>query len=155
MSRRTNKSALRQAKQGREPGSFFALPKCVLESDEFATLSPFAVKLMMDMAAQHHMGRNGYLSASWTLMQKRGWRSKDTLAKALNELETEGWVVRTRQGGRRICNLFGFSFFRIDDHVPGKPLDIKPTVGPLGYWRKQAALIPDKKSRAPPHVAND
>ncbi|QZA78649.1 hypothetical protein K4H28_04365 [Deefgea tanakiae] len=134
-------AALRDLKEGREKGLFMPLPMVVITSEEFAALSPYAVKLIFDLASQWHPNRNGYLSAAWTLMQPRGWRSKATLAKALKELEDKGWLIRTRHGGRNQCSLFAFSFYKIDDHQKGKPLDVRPTKVPLSYWRNETGLI--------------
>lgn len=135
MSRRS-KAALADAKNGRESGTFFPMPLCVLQSPELAMLSPYAIKLLIDLLAQWRLGNNGYLSPSWALMQPRGWKSKATLAKALKELEVGGWVIRTRQGGRHKATLYAVSFFRIDDHHPRKPLDVAATRKPPGDWRK-------------------
>lgn len=138
-------------KKGREPGQFLPFPCVALQSAEMAKLSAHACKLLLDMLSQWRIGNNGYLCAAWSVMKNRGWRSKETLAKSLKELEESGWLIRTRQGGRNLCSLFAVTFLRIDDPHPGKPLDIGPTVGPLSYWRESAPLKID--SLAPPGVA--
>jgi hypothetical protein len=140
-SKRAKQGAIQGAKEKREKGAFLALPQVVLESEEFASLSPYALKLLFDMASQWRFGSNGYQSATWSLMEKRGWKSKATLAKALKELEDNGWLIRTRQGGRNQCSLFAFSFMAIDQHKAGKPLEVRPTSVPLSYWNKKWCAI--------------
>jgi len=139
MSKR-KKAELESAKAGREPGQYFPMPICVLQSQEIMKLSPYAIKLLMDMLAQWRLGNNGYLSPCWSLMKLRGWNSKATLAKALKELESADWIIRTRQGGRNKASLYAVSFFRIEDHHRSKPLDVASTRRPPGYWRKTLPL---------------
>ncbi len=121
------------AKGRREKGRFIAIPAPVLESDEYAQLSPAAVKLMVDLNTQFKGHNNGDLSATWSMMKKRGWKSSATLFRALTELLEKGWIVKTRQGGRHKPNLFALSYLAIDD-CAGK-LDIKPTAAPPGTWK--------------------
>ncbi|MBS1154603.1 MAG: hypothetical protein H6R07_527 [Proteobacteria bacterium] len=147
------KAALADAKNAREAGTFFPLTTVVLQSPEFASLSPYAVKLLFDMLAQWYLGNNGYLSASWTLMKDRGWKSKATLAKALKELENGDWIIRTRQGGRHMTTLYAVTFHRIDDHHRGKPLDVAATRRPLGTWRKTMPPLRKITKPAPPRGA--
>lgn len=147
---KSKKAALADAKSSREAGHFFPLPLCVLQSPEILLLSPFAIKLLIDLLSQWRLGNNGYLSPSWALMQGRGWKSKATLAKALKELENGEWVVRTRQGGRNKATLYAVTFYRIDDHQRGKPLDVAATRKPLGFWRKTLPTLLEIKKPAPP-----
>ena len=81
MSRKSER--YKDAKTRREGGQFVALPWAILRSEEFAALSPFANKLLFDLLAQFNGGNNGDLCAAWRLMKGRGWRSKDSLWKAL------------------------------------------------------------------------
>jgi hypothetical protein len=134
MSVRANRRHIAGLKEGREPGQFCALPYVVIRSTEFALLSAAAVKLFMDLLAQFNGANNGDLSAAWALMSKREWKSRDTLGKALMDLLEAGFVIRTRQGGRRYCSLYGFTFYRID-RCDGK-LDLAATRSPPGGWRK-------------------
>ena len=77
---------------------------------------------------------NGDLCATWRIMNERhGFRSRGTLCKALRELETAGWIVRTRQGGMHQASLFALTFFAID-FCKGK-LDIASTATPSDDWR--------------------
>ena len=130
-------------------GGFFALPNAVLDSPNFRMLSAQAVKLLCDLGRQYRGTNNGDLSATWSLMHARGWRSRDTLGLALAELLHFGLIERTRQGGMHQCSLFALTWCAIDD-CKGK-LDCAPTRVPSGKWRQPQVAMPkpERKNRAP------
>ena len=124
----------------REPGSFVALPVVVLRSEATARLSPKAVKLLFDLLSQFNgTSNNGDLCAAWSVMQHRGWRSRDTLSKALDELENADFITCTRQGGRNKASLYAVTFYAIDG-CNGK-LDVSSTERPRGDWHKGGTLL--------------
>lgn len=129
---RSKERELKRTKSRRTEGLFLAFPLRVLSSVSLANLSPYAAKLLFDICSQYKYGKNGDLSAAWTLMQKRGWRSKDTLNKALKELCASGLIVLTRQGGLHRCSLYAVGWLAID-HCDGK-LDANPTTRPTNRW---------------------
>lgn len=135
---KAGKAALKGAKQKREAGGFVALPFALLRSSEFAALTPHGVKLLIDLLAQYNLRNNGDLSMSFEkTMRPRGWKSKDTLNKARQELVDAGLILLTRQGGLHRCSLYAVTFFSVDD-CDGK-LDVGATRAPPGGWRKNAA----------------
>ena len=132
-----------------DSGGFFALPNAVQDSPNYRMLSAHAVKLLCDLGGQFKGNNNGDLSATWSLMHARGWRSRDTLGRALAELLHFGLIERTRQGGMHQCSLFALTWRAIDD-CKGK-LDCAPTRVPSGKWRQPqvAMLKPERKNRTP------
>lgn len=70
---------LSKAKGRRSKGTFAALPHAVLESPKYAALPPRAVKALLDLYAQFRGVNNGDLKAARSVMQPRGWRSKNSL----------------------------------------------------------------------------
>jgi hypothetical protein len=86
------RNRFKDAQARREGGGFVPLPFVVIRSHSFMQLSAHAVKLLNDLLAQYKGDNNGDLCVAWTLMQPRGWKSKDTLGKALKELLAEGWL---------------------------------------------------------------
>jgi hypothetical protein len=96
--------------------------------------------LLLDLLAQFNGYNNGDLCAAWRLMKRRGWRSKDSLWKALGELRAENWLEVTRQGGKHVASLYALSFFAIDEC--GGKLDVRATGRPSGAWRKRPPLLP-------------
>ena len=135
---RGDRAALKGAKQKREAGGFIAVPFALVRSSEFAALSSHAVKLLIDLLAQYNLRNNGDLEMSFEKgMRPRGWKSKDTLNKARQELVDAGFILLTRQGGLHRCSLYAVTFFAIDD-CDGK-LEVKATRAPPGGWRKNTA----------------
>lgn len=129
---RAKKIELKKMKSSRTEGQFLPFPTLMLRSAALAGLSAYAAKLLLDVCSQYKYCRNGDLSAAWTLMQKRGWRSKDTLNKALKELCASGLLVMTRQGGLHRCSLYAVGWLSIDEC--GGKHDAKPTARPTGGW---------------------
>lgn len=132
----------------REAGGFVALPHAVLRSAELANLSAFALKALVDLLAQYRGDNNGDLCAAWKIMATRGWRSRDSLGKALGELREKDFIVTTRQGmagslaraGKRVATLYGVTFYEID--FCGGKLDVNaPTRAHLGAWRRPSAQV--------------
>lgn len=125
-----------KTKSRKNSGRFAMLPYNILDSDEFIKLSTKAVKLLIDMLHQYNGHNNGDLSSAWGVMVKRGWKSRDTLGKAQNELENNGWIERTRQGMMgtpKTPNLFALTWLPIDE-CDGK-LDVKPTKVQSNKWK--------------------
>ena len=127
-----------KAKGRREGGKFIMLPKACLTHENYISLSPYAVKLLMDLYLNYNGFNNGDFCGTWSMMKKRGWRSEATLNKSIKELLYYGWIVCTRQGGRNQASLYGVTFQSIDE-CKGK-LDIKETVTSLAYWKEKKEI---------------
>lgn len=123
-----------------EKGGYVPIPHCVIRSHGFGKLSAYAVKLLIDLLSQYYGSNNGDLHATFSLLRKRGWKSKGTLNKAIKELIESGFAEISRQGGRNKCSLYAVTFYAIDD-CKGK-LDIQPTSRPTSLWKKNEP-IPD------------
>lgn len=121
-----------------EGGTFVAIPHAVLNSPNYLALSMHARGLLFDMAVQYRGKNNGDLCAAWTLMKRRGWKSKETLGRALKELRDYGFILLTRQGGRNLCSLYALTWRPID-HCGGK-LDEPSTVTAPGTWKEPRAV---------------
>ncbi|MES9933558.1 MAG: hypothetical protein ABW162_12165 [Candidatus Sedimenticola sp. PURPLELP] len=127
-----------KAKGRRESGPFVPLPCSILDHDNFISLTPKATKLLLDMASQLRFAKggpsnNGDISITWSIMKNRGWKSKETLKNAINELEDYGFIKLTRQGGRNRCSLYAMTWWAINE-CNGK-LDIKETRIPSNEWK--------------------
>jgi len=123
-----------RAKGRRESGRFIALPYSVLQHQSYISLSPRAVKLLLDFCSFYNGKNNGDFTTAWTVIEKRGWKSRDQVFKAQQELETKGFIIRTRQGGRNLCNLFAITFYAIDE-CSGM-LEVPATNVAPGDWKK-------------------
>ena len=147
---KSNDRALKAAKAARGGGQFLALPVDVLHSGALAKLSPYACKLLLDIASQWRLGHNGDMGASFEkVMRARGWKSKATLSKALKELCESGLINRTRQGGMHQCSLFALGWLAINEC--GGKLDVKSTSAPLNLWREPIKPL-ENKLPSTPHV---
>ena len=90
--------------------------------------------LLFDLVAQYRGENNGDLSAAWSQMQARGWKSKETLFKAKSELIALGLIVETRKGARpNKASLYACTWMALD-HCGGK-LEIKPQGFPRGAYK--------------------
>jgi hypothetical protein len=114
---------------------FTSIPTHILVgSKEYSILTGNQVKLLLDLFAQYNGFNNGDFCCTWSYMIKRGWKSEDTLFKTLRTLEESGFIIRTRQGGRNKCNLYGVTWLSIDD-CDGK-LDIPAQRVASHLWKK-------------------
>lgn len=130
----TTPNEKRRRLTGRQTGhTFFQLPHNVLSHPNFATLSPRATKLVIDLGLQFRGKNNGDLAAPLSQMKKRGWNSSDQLNKAKRELIDKGIILVARQGGLNKPTLFALTWLPVDD-CNGK-LDIRSTTMPLNIWR--------------------
>jgi len=120
----------------RTTGNFGLVPEAVINSAAYKRLSWPARALLLEVAAQYRGYNNGDLTCAHTIHKVRGWQ-RSTLQKATQELEGGGFLIRTRQGGRNRCNLYGLTWYALDE-CPGKGLDHGyPTKGPpLSLWTK-------------------
>ena len=132
-----------KAKGRREGHSFAGIPHAVLKTRKYASLSAWAVKLLVDVTAQYTSRNNGDLQAAWTCMRERGWKSKGTLERSVRELESVGFILRTRKGGRNKCALFAITWQPIDECLDRRsriskldPNIIPGEVAP-GTWRDE------------------
>ena len=125
-----------KAKGRAENGRFVALPHHCLGHENFIRMSHKAKTLFLNVALQYNGSNNGDLCIAFSLMKKQGWKSKQTLYLAMDELQHYGWVVQTRTGGmNNTPHLYAMTFHAIDE-CKGK-LDIKATKTPPGNWKTE------------------
>ena len=123
-----------RAKGRRESGLFIMLPKVCLDHKNYISLSPYAVKLLIDLYVNYNGRNNGDFCCTWSLMKKRGWKSESTLNNARKELLYYGWIICSRQGGKNLASLYAVTFQSIDE-CKGK-LDLRETVTAPGIWKE-------------------
>ena len=128
-----------KTKNRSDTARFVGIPVHILESPEYAALSGNAVKLLLDLLAQFNGYNNGDLCATWSLMCKRGWKSRDTLASSIRLLLETRFIMKTRQGekghmsGKRKPTLYAITWRGIDD-CKGK-LDVPSSTVALNSWK--------------------
>ncbi len=107
--------------------------------------------LLNDLGLQYRGANNGDLTAAWKIMQARGWRSRDTLGRALAELLHFGMIEKTRQGGLNRCGLYALTWHAIDE-CRGK-LDCPPTHTGSGLWQTPKDPMPKREKKRAPSTA--
>lgn len=113
---------------------FLRLYRFMVESPEFAALSPIAVKLLVDLGKRYKGYNNGDLSVPWSNLSKEGWSSEHTMRRALHELLATGFLVCTRQPLRKRCGLYAITWEPVD-LCEGKCLEVAPSHKASHLWR--------------------
>jgi hypothetical protein len=117
-------------------GGYFAIPHQVTGSIAYRSLSSHAAKLLIDFGSYYRGNNNGDLSISFRILKKeRGWKSSGTLDRAKKELIKYGLIVKTRQGGKNKCCLYGLTFWKLNEECALK-MDIPPTEKPTNNWKR-------------------
>ena len=94
---------------------FTGIVRSVFESPAFVALSPHACKLLLELAGQYRGNNNGDLTVAWSVVSKRGWKSRTTLWRCKAELIEAGFVYVTRKGHMSsTCELLALTWFPLD-----------------------------------------
>lgn len=118
-------------------------------------LSPHALRVFMILVsklrgkktkkngATHINTNNGDLSITHKEMKELGiGQSNRTFLQSINELIDNGFIIKTRQGGRNRCNLYAVTFQVIGDIRESgsvvRKIDHSPTLYPSNEWRQIA-----------------
>lgn len=80
--------------------TFAAIPKSVLFSPVYVSLSKVERALLLDLVAQYNGRNNGRLLCSVTKLRNRGFTSSDTLHRAKKVLLEAGFIYETVMGHR-------------------------------------------------------
>jgi len=122
-----------QLKHGKTSGPIAAIPKDVMDSEDYRSLSFSAKALLFEFARQYTLKNNGKLCATFSQLKPRGWRSEDTLRRGIKELLSRNLIMLTKRGmygnGKREPNFYAFTFQKID-RVEGFEMDVSPTRTP-------------------------
>lgn len=113
---------------------FLQLYHSVTDSAEFGALSAHATKMLLELCRQYRPGKNGDISAPWSLLRTRGWNSSSTADKAKKELLKCGWIIETRKGGKHKCSLYAITLWPIDESDKHQE---PPTAMAQNLWRKK------------------
>lgn len=114
--------------------SFLRLPHYILDSQQFAALSPIAVKWLLEVARQFKGANNGDLSMPWSLLKRRGWASQWTAKRARDELLAAEFIWTTRHGGKHLCALYAITWEPVNECK--QPLEVAPEKVASNAWRK-------------------
>lgn len=102
-------------KGSRYTESFTGIVHSVFACPAFTGLSPHACKLLLELVGQYRGNNNGNLTVAWSVVSKRGWRSRTTLWRCKAELIEAGFVYVTRKGHMpSTCELLALTWFALD-----------------------------------------
>lgn len=121
--------------------------RSVFESVAFTKLSPHACKLLLELVSQYRGDNNGDLTLAWSVVSKRGWRSRTTLWRCKQELIEAGFVYVTRLGQfPSTCELLALTWFPLD---VSKKFDVGALAGfvPRAYLASNPPTQPIMKVR--------
>ena len=129
------------SKDKRDGDRYVALPHVVIDSPSYRALGHTARSLLIDLARQYTGSNNGRLVACSKYLKPLGWRSNDTITRALVDLKASGLLIETRMGMRpNRAAWFALGWYSLDE---AKGLDIDPKTYRTGQY-KIAALIPSR-----------
>ena len=132
---------------GAKSRTFIQLDHRIVDSENFRNLTTKSIKLLVDMMRQYNGFNNGDLTATWSIMEKKGWRSRHTLYRALRELLYYEFLIWTLQGGRNRGSLYALTA-RLIDECKGK-LDVRETRRAPDLWK---VVKPKYLSGRPQHA---
>ncbi|EKT4088818.1 hypothetical protein QEG26_002789 [Stenotrophomonas maltophilia] len=112
----------------------------MIQSPSFFALSGAAMKMLLFLAAQYNGRNNGNLSATKSMVEASGVCAASKSKELLAQLEDAGFIVQTRHGIKKQCNLYAVTWLGIDS-CPGKHLEIPPGP-PRNDWRKTQTQHP-------------
>jgi hypothetical protein len=111
---------MKQRKPADPRGHHIRVYSDLLNSHAWRVLSGTAVKLFIDMRSWLKENNNGNINATLSQLRHKGWSSPDTLSRGLFELQTMGFIAKTRQGGiaqgKHVCSLFRFTDRAVFEH---------------------------------------
>jgi hypothetical protein len=90
-----------KGRRDKHGASFVALDRhLIVRCPEFRQLSPAAVTLYIYLKAKFNGANNGQIRFHYSeLKGVKGFGSKETISRTFRELESKGWIKRTRIGG--------------------------------------------------------
>jgi len=93
---------------------FVGVNMSLLNSPAWIALDRAAQALFFDLRVKVNGYNNGNINATLSELVHRGWTSSATLAKCLRQLESLGFIAKTRatvgvEKGSKVCNLYRFT----------------------------------------------
>ncbi len=127
------------SKGKRDGDRYVALPHVVIDSPSYRALGHPARALLIDIARQYTGSNNGRLVACAKYLKPLGWKSNDTVSRALVELKEKALLIETRMGMRpNRATWFALAWYSLDN---SDGMDIDPRTYRTGQY-KIAALSP-------------
>lgn len=117
---------------------FAGIPHIVMNHPDYIGLGANAVKLLLEAARQYNGRNNGKICFVWSQVSKRGWKSKETLQTAKNELLMNNLILVSKYGGllngKGLPQYYAITWQPVDE-VIGFDMDIEPTTTALRSFK--------------------
>jgi len=112
---------INKARNSRKSTNFAGIPRWVVDTDRYATLSPSSIKLLVLLAYQYKGRNNGDLVITHSLLKKY-FKSNTTMYKARDELLEKGFIVINAYGGKsfegkKLPHLYALTWDSVDDFI--------------------------------------
>ena len=128
-----------KSRSSRKSKNFAGIPRWVIDTDRYATLSPSAIKLLVLLSYQYKGNNNGDLVITHSLLKKH-FKSNTTMYKARDELLEKGFIAINAYGGKsyegkKLPHLYALTWDSVDDFVNKDknldrythlPIDVEP-----------------------------
>ena len=124
-----------ELKKSINDSTFTALRHDVINNPRFLGLSNSAKVAFLHLLAKYNRKNNGDLSAPQSRSKQEFNLSAPSLRTGLKELEQNGFIETTRQGGKNQCSLYALTCFPLND-VNKAGIFIKATERPNDKWKK-------------------
>ena len=123
-----------ELKKSLNNSTFTALRHDVINSLRFLSLSNSAKVTFLHLLAKYNRKNNGDLSAPQSRAKEEFNLSAPSLRMALKELEQNGFIETTRQGGKNQCSLYALTCFPLND-INKTGIALKATNNPSDKWK--------------------
>jgi hypothetical protein len=122
---------------------FVTLPHGVVTHTSFRELTGNSAKLLLAVLASYTGNNNGHLVATFSRMQAFGFNSKDSVARALRELISLGYIVRCRTHHKRSPALYAMTWLPINSPKAGEPYDagVSSSTLSIDTWRDVQPML--------------
>jgi hypothetical protein len=122
---------------------FVTLPHGMVTHPSFLELTGNSAKLLLAVLAGYTGSNNGHLVATFTRMQSFGFNSKESVARALRELISLGYIVRCRTHNKRSPALYALTWLPINSPKAGEPYDagVSPSNLSTDTWRHVQPML--------------
>lgn len=106
--------ALNKSKNRNPKSRVFALHHVVAYHQAWARLSPYAKVLWLEFGLEYNTANNGWLACPYKyLLAERGFKSRSTISKSLDELLRTGFLLQTYPGGIKECARYALTHLDI------------------------------------------
>ena len=127
----------------RNLGWFAGLPREVVRSDAYKSLSGNSAKLLTILTCFYTSYNNGNLAITQSIIGE--WMTKNTMYSAKDELHKKGFIVINAYGGRsawgrKLPSLYGLTFYPMNE-LEEKNGELRfahypPNQSSLNYWKE-------------------